>query len=59
MHPVGCYLQIDVIWDSRTTNNQKKQNKYYCVNICCWWYRYMFRPFALVILRHTLILFSF
>jgi hypothetical protein len=29
-----CYLQKDIIWDSRTTNNQKEQNRHYCVNIC-------------------------
>jgi hypothetical protein len=24
MQPVVCYLRKDIIWDSRTTNNQKE-----------------------------------
>jgi hypothetical protein len=28
------YLRKGIIWDSRKTNNQKKQNRHYCVNIC-------------------------
>jgi hypothetical protein len=33
-NPSVHYCMKNIIWDSLTTNNQKKQNRHYCVNIC-------------------------